>query len=197
MSSALQYSIIHSMIDSMIDRRHERFSTMPPLNRLHSIPPGIRGRHRSLPVPHQIYRKPDDLYGAGFDDDVSRHVVTDPSRVNHRSKPFDKYISFVEVMADVTPGKPLSVIAQLRGVTVNGEFVPQPVRTPRYALVLVAKATIDSQEGFFAVSAGGRILKMRVGDAAGSLQEVSVKMPSYNPKELVVKYNDGFVIASA
>lgn len=179
----------------------ERFSTMPPHSSMpHSIPPGVRRRDRGARIGSQgrtsiNKSSEDDPYGAGFDGDVSRHVVEKPSRVNRGSERFDEYIGPV----DVIPGEQLLVIAELRGVIVNGKFVPQPTKTPEHTRVLVAKARIGlNREGFFEVKAAGNLLRMRVGDdATGTLQKVSMKTPSYDPERLVVEYKNSLVIASA
>lgn len=176
----------------MIERR---LRTMPPHSSMpHSIP-RIRGGNGHWPVRPQIGIKPvDDPYGAGFHDNASRYIVSKPLIVNHRPKYFDGYIGPV----DVIPGEPLFVIAQLRGVIINGEFVPQPVKTPTDALVFAARARIGlNQEGFFAVSAARGLLSMQVVSAAGLLQKVSVKMPPYDPSQLVVEYRNSLIIASA
>lgn len=179
-----------------------RFSTMPSHRLMpYSIPPNIRGEKRLVEVGQSrfIDRKPagNDPYDAGFNGDGSRHVVKKPSRVNRGPKPFDEYIGPVDVVEGERLGDKLFVTAQLRGVIINGEFVPQPAKTPKDPLVLAAKARIGLQEGFFAVLADGNLLRMRVGNAAGPLQEVSVKMPSYDPNKLVVEYRNSLVIASA
>jgi len=114
--------------------------------------------------------------------------------VKHEPKHFDEYIGPV----DVIPGEPLLVIAELRGVIVIEEFVPQPAKTPEDTLVLAAKARIGlNQEGFFAVLAGSHSLRMRVVNTGGLLQEVSVEMPPYDPKKLVAEYKNSLIIASS
>ena len=125
---------------------------------------------------------------------MSRHVVNKPSRVNRGSKPFYEYIAYVEVI----PGEPLYVIAQLRGATIYEEFYPHPAQTLEDTLVLAAKARIGNQEGFFAVLAGGNLLRMRVGNTGGLLQEVGVEeMPPYDPHKLAVTFRNGLIIVSA
>lgn len=125
------------------------FSTMPPHNLMsHSIP--------------HIGKRDGRLHASRSD--------RKPAGVPHAPRHFDQYIGPVDVM----PGNPSLIIAELRGVIVTGEFVPQPAKTPEDTLVLAANARIGlSQEGFIAVSAGSDLLKMRVGDAGGLLQEVS------------------------
>ncbi len=173
-----------------------RFRTMPPHRLMpYSIPPYIRaGRKPGEAQSGSIVRQSaDDPYGAGFHGDVLKHVVKKPLSVNGRSKFVDEYIGYV----DVIPGEQLFVIAQLSRVIIEGGFIHQPAKGPTDSLVLTAKAKIGlNQEGFFAILTGDKILKMRVGDAAGLRQEVRVNMPSYNPNSLVVEYRNSLVIVS-
>lgn len=158
-------------------RLSSRFSSMPPHARMpHGIPPPRKGDNHQAVI-HWNGRKPS----------------INPHQAAYKPKPFDEYISHV----DVIPGNPTFVIAELREVTVNGEFILQPAKTPEDPLIFAAKARIGlNQEGFVVVKAGSFLI-MRVGDAAGPLQEKRVEMPSYDPSRLVVEYNNNLIIVSA
>lgn len=182
----------------------ERLRSSMPSHRL--MPHGIlrigrKDEHRPN-FSHRITRQParqssaDDPYHAGFKDGVSGHTVIKPSGVNHR--PWE-YICFAEAVPGEKPGK-LFVTAQLREVTPTEKFVSQSVKRPGGPLLFTARARIGlNQEGFFTIVADGRTVIMRVGNAAGPLQEVSVtdNMPSYDPTQLVVEYRNSLIIASA
>lgn len=185
----------HRLMPHSIPRTNGNVGYRPNRSIQHD-PSTIRRMDRHWPISYQNGRgsSQGDPYGAGFNGDVSRHAVNNPVGVKHEPKHFNEYIGPV----DVIPGEPLLVIAELRGIIVTGEFVSQPAKTQEDTLILAAKARIGlNQEGFLAVWAGSCSLIMRVGNTGGLLQEVRVEMPPYDPKNLVVEYRKGLVIASA
>lgn len=161
--------------------RPRRFSSMTSHDLMPHGIPGIRKENRYRTVIRSNGRNPSN---------------NPNSQAPYKPKPFDKYISHLEVVPG-KPGDPIFVIAELREVVPYEDFILQPARIPSDPLVYVAKAKIGpNQEGFVRIKAGDSSFSMRVGNAVGLLQEQSVEMPSYDPRRLDVKYSNNLIIAS-